>query len=633
MKSSRSAVIYPVLFGIVCLFMGGAMYGVYRLGQSPLLIPTGPLAQGLWGVTQAETEVVNLLHQLAQFESGTASVSADDISLQFDIVWSRYGILKGGDVYRRIVQGSNSTAIIEAMQNTLAAADPLMARIQAGDRAAADGMHRLFAPLQPLLHELSVEFVHLHTGAIAKARTQTQEIIVNTMLFLVITLLSGGVITGLLIWQVRTVIRETSERRAAEKRTIELVLANEELIETTRAKDQFLAAMSHELRTPLNAVIGLSEILQEDADDLPAEQRRQYLHTIHESGQHLLALINDILDIARARTGEFQLNFSAVKVDPLCQASLRLIRQALRQKHLHLSTSIDTAVDVVRADERRLKQILVNLLSNAVKFTPSGGEIGLEVSAENHNVRFVVWDTGIGIAGDVMEHIFKPFVQIDNRLAREYDGSGLGLSLVYHMVELHGGSVAVESTPGQGSRFTVRLPDSVAVGDDTTIPVTGTDKESTDKKSAGAMRETMAPAGGSMPLTLKSDVPAEGGMILLAEDNASNIVTLSAYLQTGGYRLVVARDGSEAIQRARELNPDLILMDIQMPGMNGLEAIRRLRHDNALATIPIIALTALAMPEDRQRCMEAGVSEYLSKPVSRKQLLEAIGKCLSPKRI
>jgi CheY-like chemotaxis protein len=250
---------------------------------------------------------------------------------------------------------------------------------------------------------------------------------------------------------------------------------------------------------------------------------------------------------------------------------------------------------------------LVNLLSNAVKFTPEGGQIGLEVVGlpEPQVVNLTVWDQGIGIAPEGMDRLFKPFVQLDSALARQYEGSGLGLALVYRMVEMHGGSVTVESEIGQGSRFTVSLP-----WQETDTP--DTMDESPDQPSLLALEH------------LASSSNSQGPVVLLVEDNETLIETVVDYLQNKGYRLIVAQDGENAIEQATLKQPDLILMDIQMPGMDGLEATRRLRADATLVAIPIIALTALAMPGDRERCLEAGANEYLSKPVSLKRLVSVI---------
>jgi len=385
------------------------------------------------------------------------------------------------------------------------------------------------------------------------------------------------------------------------ERTAELSAANAQLAGASRAKDEFLAGMSHELRTPLNAILSLAEMLSEEVQGPLNEKQARSVRMMEESGRHLLSLINDILDLAKVGAGKLDLRLGPVQVAEVCQASLRFVQETAHKRRLRLATSLDSRVTAIRADERRLKQILVNLLSNAVKFTPEGGELGLrvEADAERELVRFTVWDTGIGIEPEKMEKLFRPFVQLDSGLARQHEGTGLGLSLVSRLADLHGGSVSVESEgPGQGSRFTVSLPWN----------------ESEPEQEEAVAAEKAADS--------EAQAPAAGTLILLAEDNETNIATMSDYLEAKGYRLVVARNGGEAVDRAREERPALILMDIQMPGMDGLEATRRIREDGGLQGVPIIALTALAMPGDRERCLAAGANEYMSKPVSLKGLVK-----------
>jgi len=269
---------------------------------------------------------------------------------------------------------------------------------------------------------------------------------------------------------------------------------------------------------------------------------------------------------------------------------------------------------MIQADERRLKQILVNLLSNAIKFTPEGGQVGLEVKgdAAQEVVRFIVWDTGIGISSEDMKRLFQPFVQLDSSLAREYVGTGLGLSLVSRMTELHSGGVSAESEVGQGSRFTVSLP----------WPQATDTAQKTEQPTPEVISDDPSPV---QPVQISSQSP----LILLAEDNEDNIKTILEFLEIQGYRITIARNGHEVIDRAKEEKPHVILMDIQMPGMDGLEATRHLRTDTDFSTVPIIALTALAMPGDRERCLEAGANDYLSKPVSPKQLVKTINNYLN----
>lgn len=388
------------------------------------------------------------------------------------------------------------------------------------------------------------------------------------------------------------------------ERTYELSAANAELSRAARLKDEFLASMSHELRTPLSTILGLSEILLEGLHGPLNKDQYDFLQNIEHSGRHLLALINDVLDVAKIEAGQIELEPSLVMVEYLCQASLRLIKQSATKKRLRLSFSFDSAVKDIMADERRLKQILINLLSNAVKFTPEGGAMGLEVRGdqEAQTLHFTVWDTGIGIAKENFQHLFKPFTQLDSRLSREYNGTGLGLTLVHRLTELHGGGVSVTSQLGQGSCFTVSLP---------------WQKPKYDLFSRREMNSRQ-PKANSLPPSAFSH------RILLAEDNEMMLRTISNYLQAKKYAVIVARNGNEAIAQTLEEKPDLILMDIQMPVCDGLEAIKCIRANKALNSIPIIALTALAMPGDRERCLQAGANDYLAKPVRLKRLVETI---------
>ncbi|MCX7683483.1 MAG: GAF domain-containing protein, partial [Anaerolineae bacterium] len=311
-------------------------------------------------------------------------------------------------------------------------------------------------------------------------------------------------------------LREQLERQVAEleqrvaERTAELSLANAELARAVRAKDEFLAAMSHELRTPLNSIIGLSEALQEDVYGPLNDRQLRSITIIGESGKHLLALINDILDVSKIEAGKLELTIGPVAVEPVCQASLGIVKQAAQKKRHTLSLTLDERVKTIQADSRRLKQILVNLLDNAVKFTPEGGAIGLEVRAdeEREAVHFTVWDTGIGISAENMSRLFKPFVQLDSRLSREYSGTGLGLVLVQRMAELHGGSVTVESEVGKGSRFTVSLPWRFA--------------------RAEVAEEEAEVREGEMEATVQVTCPTQV-RILLAEDNEDSIYLISDY--------------------------------------------------------------------------------------------------------
>jgi PAS domain S-box-containing protein len=410
----------------------------------------------------------------------------------------------------------------------------------------------------------------------------------------------------------RSTLFDITERKKAEqaiaRKSEELILANAALEKAARLKDEFLAGMSHELRTPLTGVISLSEALLEEVYGPLNEKQQKALKTVGESGQHLLELINDVLDLSKVEAGQLTLQIEKCSVSDICHGSLQLIKGMANKKKQKVVFDMSPASVSTEADPRRLKQIIVNLLSNAVKFTPDGGEIGLHVEGDMDSqlLRFTVSDTGIGIEPDDLPKLFMPFVQLDSSLSRQYSGTGLGLSLVRSMTELHGGKVSVESEVGKGSRFTVTLPWIAP---------------------AQMLSDTSDATLGQIPVNEQQTV---NSLILIVEDNDINIETYSDYLQIKGYDVIVARDGAEGIQKAQEIKPDLILMDIQMPGMDGWEAIGHIRADAdpKVASVPIIALTALAMPGDREKCIAAGAKDYLSKPVKLKHLLETIEKHL-----
>jgi PAS domain S-box-containing protein len=400
---------------------------------------------------------------------------------------------------------------------------------------------------------------------------------------------------------------DISDRKNAEE---EIQRKNQELARATRLKDEFLANMSHELRTPLNAILGMAEGLQEEVFGVIEKRQIRALQTIERSGLHLLSLINDILDVAKIEAGQIELEYTSISVTHLCSSSLVFIKQQALQKRIRLETKFAPDLTNAFVDERRIRQVLINLLTNAVKFTPEGGTVTLTASplpqaddaTQQHYLRIAVSDTGIGIAPENINKLFQPFVQIDSALNRQYAGTGLGLALVKQIVELHGGRVGLTSELGLGSCFTIDLPCKTELPLTINLPMTSQDDIS----------------------SMVSEAPLTAPLILLAEDNEANISTISSYLTAKGYRVILAKNGEEAIAMAYSESPDLILMDIQMPEVDGLTAIRQLRHDPNFGNIPIIALTALAMASDRERCLEAGANDYLSKPVRLKELTELI---------
>lgn len=543
------------------------------------------------------------------------------------------------------------------------------------------------------------------------------------------------------IIMLQSVVRDITERKRAEAALREsrdqLQEANFALEKAARLKDEFLASMSHELRTPLTSILGLAETLQLNTYGPLNEKQVKALTIIESSGRHLLDLINDILDLSKVESGKLDVHFEPCSISEICQASLQLVNGLAGQKKQKISFQMIPAVITLQADKRRLKQILVNLLSNAVKFTSEGGQLGLEVTGHEDlkNVTFKVWDKGIGIKAEDISKLFKPFVQLDSRLAREYSGTGLGLSLVKRMVTLHGGSIEVESTPGDGSVFTVTLPWSAEI----TQPM-----RAIRRKTTGSLRNTMViedndldavhilhqlrelginnatmypsitgaleravqlqpsiilldlhlPDGFGMDLLtqLKADSrtknipviitsveerrtealqlgavgylvkpftkdelhaeltkaalymrPADPvlvvgkrstkPLVVVADDNQLNLEMVQDFMEAKGFLVRTVQSGPELLESLSDLRPDIILVDIQMPGMDGLEVMQRIRAlpDPQLAKTPMIAVTALAMVGDREKCLDAGANDYISKPVVLKTLVDMVNKLLQEK--
>jgi signal transduction histidine kinase/ActR/RegA family two-component response regulator len=403
------------------------------------------------------------------------------------------------------------------------------------------------------------------------------------------------------------------------KRNEQLALSNLELARSTRLKDEFLANMSHELRTPLNAILGMTEALQDEIFGAILKEQLQPLKTIEESGNHLLELINDILDLAKVEAGMLELKYGSTDVRALCHSSLTFVKQMAAHKNIDLQEKLPFQIPNMVMDELRIRQMLINLLNNAVKFTPNGGHVTLEVTApplpadalamaDTARLQFAIHDTGIGIEPEQIQQLFKPFTQVDSALNRKYNGTGLGLALVKRIAELHGGEVSVTSQVGIGSCFTVSLPYDVATSVVASLQLAG----ASDPNEVG----TSEPE--------QTDAP----FVLLAEDNEANVAVIDSYLKARGYRIAVAQDGQQAVSMAQAKTPDLILMDIQMPKMDGFKAIESLRQDARFKDLPIIALTALAMKGDRERCLAAGANDYLSKPIKLKQLVATIQQLL-----
>jgi len=401
-------------------------------------------------------------------------------------------------------------------------------------------------------------------------------------------------------------LNATLEERVA-RRSEELASVNVELANAARAKDAFLASMSHELRTPLTGILGAAELLRVGAHGPLNEAQHRTLRTLEEAGRHLLSILADLLDLAKIGAEQLSLRADACVLADVCESALSMVRNEAHRNGIALVLRAPDASVRFGADARRLRQVLVNLLSNAVKFTPGGGTVELTANgdADAGLVRLEVKDSGPGIADEDLPKLFQPFTQLDTRLSREHAGTGLGLALVRSLTELHGGRVEVESTPGRGSLFRVVLPWRPA-----------------NARSSGAHRVLAAePSPGA-----SVGPPVR---VLLVEDDDANRTILGEFLRSRGFAVEEAASGPEALERVGAARPELVVLDIQLPGMDGLEVLARLRAGVAPPP-PVLALTALAMPGDRERILAAGADAYLAKPAPLGVLEQEVRRLAAP---
>lgn len=600
-RATKSVLVVQIF--LVCTVLAIFSMLVKREGQ----LHDAIREDAIWAVYQLdrETRAVYELVQHVKYRIGEAGVEAAqeavaprDIVTRYDILYSRLSVLANSKYNVFFEQSPNFRSRISTIQTKILAIEPVFNEIAAKKNYTDID----FAPVEETLEKIrsaTNEFLVRTNATISEARAEARNDVFQAQmlafLFMFAIVVAALFLALHMLLQVR-IVKQT--REGMNKAAAEFEKAYEAAEAGNKAKSEFLATIGHEIRTPLNGILGMAELLAQK--QLP-EEETGYVRTITSSGNTLLEMINEILDFAKIEYGSLETEQIVFRLDELVREAAAVVEGKALEQNDELKLNIDPTLEkaFIKSDPTRLKRVLLNLLSNAVKFTENGSihvdVVAGKVVAETLELKISVKDSGIGIAEEAQKQLFTAFHQVDSSISRRFGGTGLGLAICKQIVEAMGGSIGVFSIPGEGATFSFTLP--VQLAHAPAANLTGLDSGSTPTALIPRLR------------------------ILLVEDNVINQRVATKLLERLGQEVIVASDGREAIKHVQDATFDLVLMDVQMPDLDGIAATRLIRNIGApFDKLPIVAMTANASDRHRQDCLDAGMNAFESKPVTFQRL-------------